>query len=82
MATDEPGEYRATLRVPPVLTAGRYTLALWMGSPYETLIDEDVMTFDVQPRLSDPLEATRRPRIVQPTVDWDLDRGAVTDPSR
>jgi ABC-type polysaccharide/polyol phosphate transport system ATPase subunit len=82
MATDQPGEYSATLTVPPVLTAGRYTLALWMGSPYETLIDEDVMTFDVEPRLSDTLEATRRPRIVHPPVAWDLDPGAVTDPFR
>jgi ABC-type polysaccharide/polyol phosphate transport system ATPase subunit len=76
LGADRPGEYTATLTVPPVLSAGRYTLALWMGSPYETLIDEDVMTFDVEPRLSDRLEEIRRPRVLHPPVAWDLARGS------
>lgn len=36
----EPGEYVATLRVPPVLAVGEYTLGLWIGSAYETLVWE------------------------------------------
>ena len=80
MPTEQLGTYRATMMVPPVLSAGRYILALWMGSPYETLIDEDVLTFDLEPRLDDRVEATRRPRIVQPNVAWDLGRGRADDP--
>jgi len=74
MPVDRPSEYTATLVVPPVLTAGRYTLALWMGSPYETLIDEDVANFDIEPRLEDRQEAIRRPRAMQPAVRWELIR--------
>jgi ABC-2 type transport system ATP-binding protein/lipopolysaccharide transport system ATP-binding protein len=74
MPVDRPGEYTATLVVPAMLTAGRYTLALWMGSPYETLIDEDVASFDVVPRLEDRQEAVRRPRTMQPAVKWELSR--------
>jgi hypothetical protein len=74
MPVDRPGEYTATLVVPPVLTAGRYTLALWIGSPYETLIDEDVASFDIVPRIEDRQEAVRRPRTMQPAVTWELSR--------
>jgi ABC-2 type transport system ATP-binding protein/lipopolysaccharide transport system ATP-binding protein len=74
LPTNGPGDYHATLTVPPVLSAGRYTLALWMGSAYETLIDEDVVSFEVAPRLDDRHEWIHRPRLVQPAVSWDLDR--------
>jgi ABC-2 type transport system ATP-binding protein/lipopolysaccharide transport system ATP-binding protein len=76
MPVDRPGEYTATLIVPAVFTAGRYTVALWMGSPYETLIDEDIASFDITPRLEDRQEAIRRPRTVQPTVTWELSRSS------
>jgi len=36
----EPGEYVATLRVPPLLNVGDYTVGVWMGSAYETLVQE------------------------------------------
>ena len=75
MPVDRPGEYTATLVVPAVLTAGRYTVALWIGSPYEeTFIDEDVASFEIAPRLEDRHEATRRPRTMQPAVTWELSR--------
>jgi ABC-type polysaccharide/polyol phosphate transport system ATPase subunit len=35
-----PGEYVATVRVPPVLNVGDYTVGVWIGSAYETLVDE------------------------------------------
>jgi hypothetical protein len=56
------------------LTAGRYTLALWIGSPYETLVDEDVASFDIASRIEDRQEAVRRPRTMQPAVTWELSR--------
>jgi ABC-type polysaccharide/polyol phosphate transport system ATPase subunit len=37
-----PGEYVARVTVPAILTAGDYTVGFWLGSPYETLVYEDV----------------------------------------
>jgi ABC-2 type transport system ATP-binding protein/lipopolysaccharide transport system ATP-binding protein len=41
-----PGRYRAALTVPPILRAGDYTVTLWAGSAYETLVwEEHALTF-------------------------------------
>jgi ABC-type polysaccharide/polyol phosphate transport system ATPase subunit len=37
-----PGRYLAKLSVPPVLHAGDYRLGVWIGTPYETLVWEDL----------------------------------------
>ena len=37
----EPGRYVARLTVPPVLTVGDYTVGIWVGSAYETLLWRD-----------------------------------------
>jgi ABC-2 type transport system ATP-binding protein/lipopolysaccharide transport system ATP-binding protein len=40
------GRYRAALTVPPMLRAGEYTVTLWAGSAYETLVwEEHALTF-------------------------------------
>jgi ABC-2 type transport system ATP-binding protein/lipopolysaccharide transport system ATP-binding protein len=42
-ATDrisEPGEYVARLEIPPVLNVGTYTVGIWLGASYETLLHE------------------------------------------
>jgi ABC-2 type transport system ATP-binding protein/lipopolysaccharide transport system ATP-binding protein len=36
----EPGEYLACLEVPPVLNVGTYTVGVWIGAAYETLLHE------------------------------------------
>ena len=52
--TDEPtlraaGRYRLRLTVPPILNAGDYTVGLWVGTPYETLVwAESVLTFRLE----------------------------------
>ncbi len=52
--SDEPtlrraGSYRLRVTIPPVLNAGDYTLGLWMGTPYETLVwAEAVLTFRLE----------------------------------
>ncbi len=35
------GAYRARLTLPPLFVAGDYTVGIWIGSPYETLLHED-----------------------------------------
>jgi ABC-type polysaccharide/polyol phosphate transport system ATPase subunit len=35
-----PGEYIARLQIPPLLNVGTYSLGVWIGSRYETLIHE------------------------------------------
>lgn len=37
---DEPGRYTLTLSVPPVLNVGQYRVGVWIGSAYETVINE------------------------------------------
>lgn len=44
----EPGEYVATLRVPPILNVGEYTVGVWIGSAYETLVDAVAARFHLQ----------------------------------
>jgi ABC-type polysaccharide/polyol phosphate transport system ATPase subunit len=69
---DHAGTWTVHADLPPVLPAGEYVLALWIGSYYEELIDEDVLSFDVVPRAEDPSEGVARPRLVQPPVAWRL----------
>jgi ABC-2 type transport system ATP-binding protein/lipopolysaccharide transport system ATP-binding protein len=69
---DRPGTYSVVAEIPPVLPAGEYVLALWIGSYYEELVDEDVLTFEIVPRPEDPAESVARPRLVQPGVAWRL----------
>jgi ABC-2 type transport system ATP-binding protein/lipopolysaccharide transport system ATP-binding protein len=69
---DRAGTYSVLAEIPPVLPAGEYVLALWVGSYYEELIDEDVLTFEIGARAEDPAEAVTRPRLVQPGVAWRL----------
>ncbi len=43
------GTYTMVVEIPPVLPAGEYVLALWFGSYYEELVDEDVLSFEIAP---------------------------------
>ncbi len=36
----EPGQYVADVEIPPVLNVGTYTVGVWMGASYETLVLE------------------------------------------
>ena len=38
----EPGRFLLRLAVPPVLNVGAYRIGVWIGSAYETLLDEQV----------------------------------------
>jgi hypothetical protein len=66
------GRYTLTLVVPPLLRAGTFALSLWLGTPYETLFQDRLLTFEMEPRLEDRAEHIRRERLVQPDVRWSL----------
>jgi ABC-2 type transport system ATP-binding protein/lipopolysaccharide transport system ATP-binding protein len=40
MRSGEAGDYVARLTIPPVLNVGEYLIGLWMGTAYETLLEE------------------------------------------
>jgi ABC-type polysaccharide/polyol phosphate transport system ATPase subunit len=62
-----------TITLPPVLRAGDYALGVWMGTPHEEYLDAEVHAFRVAPRGEDRDEWVRRPRLVQPPVEWKID---------
>ena len=66
----EPGEYDALLTIPPLLPAGDYVVGLWIGTHYDTFLEDDVMSLRVAPRPDDREEWIERVRLVQPPVEW------------
>jgi hypothetical protein len=68
-----PGEWQATVVVPPVLAAGDYVLAVAIRSPYQRFLDQEVLTFRLWPPPDERRESVDRTRIVQPGVRWRLD---------
>ena len=74
-SVDNPGEYEVQLTIPPVLPAGEYLLCVWAGFPigtseFETLIDEEILRFEVLPCPEDLHHSVMRERAVQPSVSW------------
>jgi ABC-type polysaccharide/polyol phosphate transport system ATPase subunit len=67
---DEPGEYEATVEVPPVLASGEYVLGVWFGTAVEDLFDQELMSFEVVPRPDDRKEWIERARVMQPELRW------------
>jgi hypothetical protein len=68
-----PGEWGATVVVPPVLAAGDYILGVAIRSPYQRFLDQEVLTFRLWPPPDERRESVDRRRIVQPGVRWRLD---------
>jgi hypothetical protein len=66
------GEYRLSVTVPPVLTARRHTLGVWIGNESEVPIDRNLLTFEVAPRPDDRTEMIQRDRVVQPLLSWSV----------
>ena len=65
---DPPTEIAVALTVPPILPAGDYVLGVWIGSSYDSFLEQEVLRFRVWPRADDPADALERDRIVQPPV--------------
>jgi ABC-2 type transport system ATP-binding protein/lipopolysaccharide transport system ATP-binding protein len=77
MPSELPVEYEARLTIPPVLPARGYRVDLWMGTPYETVLRREVLSFRLAPRPDDLDDSLRRKRVVQPPVTWRVERVGV-----
>jgi ABC-type polysaccharide/polyol phosphate transport system ATPase subunit len=65
-----PGEYVASLEVPSLLNVGEYTVGIWIGTAYETLLQEmTVHRFRLEGDVKD-----RPKRIVDLALPWRLDQ--------
>lgn len=63
------GRYRARLQVPALLATGEYSVGIWMGSAYESLLwQDDVLQF----RLEGSMQG-RPERVLQLPVGWQVD---------
>jgi homopolymeric O-antigen transport system ATP-binding protein len=80
-AQQVPTEYEARLTIPPLLAAGDYIVGVWIGTPYDVLLDEQALRFRLWPRPDDRSKALERNRVVQPDVRWDV-RAVDSTPAR
>ena len=71
---DPPREVDVALTIPPVLPAGDYLLGVWIGSSYDSFLEQEVLRFRVWPRAEDPADELDRDRVVQPPVRWRVGR--------
>jgi ABC-type polysaccharide/polyol phosphate transport system ATPase subunit len=71
---DEPGVYEARVDVPPILAAGDYVLRVWIGTPHETFLEEEILRFQLHPRLGERAEELDRSRAVAPVLPWTVTR--------
>jgi ABC-type polysaccharide/polyol phosphate transport system ATPase subunit len=70
---DRPGRYRLHLRVPPLLTAGEYSVTVWVGTPYEDYVwEENALTL----RLEGPTHG-RSDRLIDLRHAWTLEDAVV-----
>jgi ABC-type polysaccharide/polyol phosphate transport system ATPase subunit len=71
---DPPRQVDVALTVPPILPAGDYLLGVWIGSSYDSFLEQEVLRFRVWPRAEDPADELDRDRVVQPPVRWQVRR--------
>jgi len=65
----QPGRYRARVCIPPLLVTGEYTVGVWIGSAYESLLwQDDALQF----RLEGSVRG-RPERVLQLQPDWQVD---------
>jgi ABC-type polysaccharide/polyol phosphate transport system ATPase subunit len=68
----EPGSYRITVAVPPILAAGRYALEVWIGNQFEDFFLREALSIRIMPLEHDLQEAVERPRVTQPHLEWNV----------
>lgn len=72
-ALDRIGRHAVSLRLPPLLPAGEYTLGVWVGSSATgTVRDSEVLRFPVVARPDDRAEMASRRRTISPAVEWSV----------
>jgi ABC-type polysaccharide/polyol phosphate transport system ATPase subunit len=74
---DATGEWEASVVVPPVLAAGDYVVGVAIRSPYQRFLDQEVLTFRLWPPPDERRESVERTRLVQPAVEWRVERPAL-----
>jgi homopolymeric O-antigen transport system ATP-binding protein len=68
-----PGEYEATLTIPPILAAGDYIVSVWIGTGYtDKFVSEQALGFRLWPHPDDESKGFSRSRVVQPGVRWEV----------
>jgi ABC-type polysaccharide/polyol phosphate transport system ATPase subunit len=70
---DGTGVWDVSVLIPPLLAAADYTVGVLIASPYQTFVDEEVLSFRLWPRPDDRRQLIERSRIVQPPVEWRVD---------
>jgi ABC-type polysaccharide/polyol phosphate transport system ATPase subunit len=73
---DGTGVWDVSVLIPPLLAAADYTVGVSIASPYQTFVDEEVLSFRLWPRPDDRRELIERNRILQPPVEWRLESHA------
>jgi ABC-type polysaccharide/polyol phosphate transport system ATPase subunit len=79
---NETGIWDVSVLIPPLLAAADYAVGVSISSPYQTFVDEEVLSFRLWPRLDDRRELIERNRLVQPPVEWRLESHAPVDAAR
>jgi ABC-type polysaccharide/polyol phosphate transport system ATPase subunit len=68
-----PREYEAQVTFPPVLPAGEYFVRCWIGSSYETVMEEpQALGFRLWPLPEERTAELDRNRLIQPGAEWRL----------
>jgi ABC-2 type transport system ATP-binding protein/lipopolysaccharide transport system ATP-binding protein len=67
---NEPAEYVARLQIPPLLNVGEYTVGVWIGTRYDTFVQETALR---RFRLEGDVKGRPR-RIVSLELPWDVRR--------
>jgi ABC-2 type transport system ATP-binding protein/lipopolysaccharide transport system ATP-binding protein len=67
---NDPGEYVARLQIPPLLNVGEYTVGVWIGTRYDTFVQETTLR---RFRLEGDVRGRPR-RIVSLELPWDVCR--------
>jgi ABC-2 type transport system ATP-binding protein/lipopolysaccharide transport system ATP-binding protein len=78
----EPGAYELSVAIPPLFTPGLYSLTVWAGTEFETLVEREVLSLRVAPQPEDRQEWSDRTRVVQPTISWDVQHHPVRAPGK
>jgi len=76
---DAPGEWEVAIVVPPVLAAGDFVIAVSASSPYQPYFDHEVLSFRLWSSPDARQEAIDRARLVQPAVQWLVERPHAAD---
>jgi hypothetical protein len=68
-----PQELSLRLTIPPVLSAGEYTVGVVLATEEELMLQQELLKLTLLPRPDGSADSVRRRRVVQPAVTWEVD---------